>query len=66
MSNVNYTTMTDAELKRYILEHRSDRNAFYAYMDRRYARPNRQAISPQDPDWKAKALSSIRAQLSRN
>ncbi|MEA5472555.1 DUF6887 family protein [Spirulina sp. 06S082] len=64
MSKVNYATMTDAELKRYILAHRDDRNAFYAYMDRRYSRPNREAISPNDPNWKAKALSSIRAKLS--
>lgn len=64
MSKVNYATMTDAELKRYILAHRDDRNAFHAYMDRRYSRPNREAISPNDPNWKAKALSSIRAKLS--
>ena len=25
-------------------------DAFYAYMDRRYARPNREAISSNDPD----------------
>lgn len=63
MSQVNYVTMTDQELKSYILEHRNDRDAFYAYMDRRYSRPNREGISPNDPDRKIKALSNIKAQL---
>ena len=63
MSKVDYMTMTDQELKRYILEHRDDQQAFHAYMDRRYARPNREAISPNDPKWKVKALSSIREQI---
>lgn len=65
MSQVEYAAMTDQELKRYILEHRDDREAFHAYMDRRYARPNRSAISPNDPDWKLKALSNIKKQLDR-
>ena len=65
MSQVNYVTMTNQELKSYILEHRDDRDACYAYMDRRYSRPNREGISPNDPDWKIKALCNIRAQLEQ-
>lgn len=63
MSKVDYTTMTDQELKLYILDHREDQEAFHAYMDRRYARSNREAISPDDPEWKSKALSNIKKQL---
>lgn len=63
MSQINYAGMTDQELKRYLLDHREDQDAFYAYMDRRYARPNRQGISPDDPEWEAKVLAIIRAQI---
>ena len=58
----NFDAMSDLELKRYFLEHRDD-ESFHAYMDRRYARPNRQAISPDDPEWEAKVIASIKRQL---
>lgn len=63
MSNVNYAEMTDQELKHYLLDHRDDQEAFYAYMDRRYVRPDRETISPNDPDWEVKVLARIRAQI---
>lgn len=66
MSKVNYSAMTDQQLKRYFLEHRDDREAFHAYMDRRYARPNRQVISLDDPDWEIKMRSSISKQMTRD
>lgn len=65
MSNVNYEMMTDQELKLYLLDHRDDREAFYAYMDRRYARPNREGISPDDPEWEAKVISKLKAQMNK-
>lgn len=46
MSQINYETMTDEELKQYILSHRDDRAAFHAYLDRRHARPNQTVIIP--------------------
>ncbi|MGK7872500.1 MAG: hypothetical protein AB4426_04080 [Xenococcaceae cyanobacterium] len=63
MRKIDYTVMTDQELKRYLLDHREDREAFYAYMDRRYTRPNREVISPDDPDWETKVIAIIRAQI---
>jgi quinol monooxygenase YgiN len=54
MSETKYESMSDQELKRYLIEHRDDQEAFYAYMDRRYARSYREAISPDDPDWETK------------
>lgn len=57
-----FDAMTDEELKRYFLKHR-DNESFHAYMDRRYARPNRRAIAPDDPEWEAKVIASIKKQL---
>ena len=36
--SVDFNKMTDQELKRYMLDHRDDQKAFYAYMDRRHGR----------------------------
>ncbi len=59
---MNFDTMNDSELRRYFFEHRDD-ESFHAYMDRRYARPNRHAISPDDPEWQAKVIASIKRQM---
>jgi trans-aconitate 2-methyltransferase len=60
MNNVNYAAMSDRELKRYILTHRDDREAFYAYMDRRRSRPRQVTIKLDDPAWEEKIISAIR------
>ncbi len=62
-AKVNYSTMSDQELKRYMLEHRNDSEAFYAYMDRVYARPQQTVVEPDDPEWEAKVTASIREQI---
>ncbi len=54
----DYDSMSDSELKRYFLDHREDQTAFYAYMDRRHARPKREVISPDDPEWQQKVIAS--------
>lgn len=59
----DYDSMSDSELKRYFLDHREDQAAFYAYMDRRHARPQREIISPDDPDWQQKVIASIKRQM---
>lgn len=63
MTKVNYTTMSDQELKRYILTHRDDQEAFYTYMARRHFRARRTAIEFDDPAWEEKLLSAIRTQI---
>lgn len=60
-----FDVMTDQELKRYFLKHRDD-ESFHAYMDRRYARPNRHAITPDDPEWEAKVIASIKRQMAND
>jgi hypothetical protein len=61
--SVDYSSMSDRELKRYMLDHRQDNEAFYAYMDRRAARPAAETISPNDPDWDAKLSAAIERQI---
>jgi len=46
--SVNYNSMTDEELKRYMLDHRDDLDAFHAYMDRRHARPKKVLITAEE------------------
>lgn len=46
--SIDYKSMTDQELKRYMLDHRDDQQAFHAYMDRRHARPKKVLITAQE------------------
>ncbi len=63
MSQVNYSAMTNAELKQYFLKHRGDRAAFQAYLDRLNERPLRVIASPSDPDFDDKVQAAIRQKL---
>lgn len=60
--SADFNAMTDRELKRYFLKHR-DNESFHAYMDRRYARSDRETISPDDPEWEAKLAASVERQI---
>ena len=46
--SVNFDQMTDEELKRYMLDHRDDQEAFHAYMDRRHQRPKKVLITAEE------------------
>jgi len=48
MSELNFVAMSKTELKRYLLEHRNDTEAFYALMDRINAEPNQKFYSIDD------------------
>ncbi|WP_298917581.1 hypothetical protein [uncultured Nostoc sp.] len=63
MNQVNYAVMSDQELKSYLLTHRDDKDAFYAYMDRRKSRPHDAAIKLNDPAWEEKIIAVIQKQL---
>ncbi|MCU0545971.1 MAG: hypothetical protein MUE44_28035 [Oscillatoriaceae cyanobacterium Prado104] len=64
MNNINYAAMSDRELKQYILTNRSDREAFYVYMDRRHSRPRKATVKLDDPAWQEKIISAIQVQLT--
>ena len=66
MTEVNYAAMSDRELKRYILAHRNDQEAFHAYMDRRHSRHNRTVVKYEEPAWEEKIVSAIEKQLRSN
>ncbi|MFS0513455.1 DUF6887 family protein [Nostoc sp. UIC 10607] len=63
MNQVNYTAMSDQELKSYFLTHKDDKEAFYAYMDRRKSRNHDAAIQLNDPAWEEKIIAVIQKQL---
>jgi hypothetical protein len=65
MNQVDYAAMTDQELRQHFLSHRNDQAAFYAYMDRRHARPNQTIIEPDDPDADEKFKLMVEEKLSR-
>jgi len=64
MTKVNFAAMSDRQLKQYILSHRDDQEAFYAYIDRRNSRPNKLTIKFEDPAWEEKIISAIKTQLN--
>jgi hypothetical protein len=66
MTKINYAAMSDLELKRYILTHREDKEAFYAYLDRRHSRSNKISIEFDDPAWEEKIIAVIETQLDLN
>lgn len=61
--STDYSSMSDRKLRRYMMENRQDDDAFHAYMNRRYDRPNRQVISPDEPDWETKVDKAIQKQI---
>ncbi|NER92276.1 MAG: hypothetical protein F6J86_00125 [Symploca sp. SIO1B1] len=64
MSQVDYTKMSDAELKQYFLKHRGNKSAFQAYLDRINQRPLRVIASPDDPDFDQKVQAAIQEKLN--
>lgn len=65
MNQVNYAAMSDRELRRYFLEHRQDRAALQAYLERR--RRSVQVITTvDDPDFDAKIQAAIHQQVSKH
>ncbi len=63
MSQMNFDTMSDAELRRYFLANRQDLTAFQAYLDRFNQRPKSVIASPGDPDFDEKIQAAIQQKL---
>lgn len=51
---MNYSAMSLDELRRHMLAHREDIQAFQAYIDRSKAAGRMITIDPNDPNWKEK------------
>lgn len=61
MTPANYDAMDLDELRRYMLNHREDDAAFYAYVDRSTAAGRMIEINVNDPNWEAKLDERLRA-----
>ena len=48
MKRVNYSEMSDQELKQYLLQHKDDQDAFYTYLDRKQKRPKQVIIGANE------------------
>jgi hypothetical protein len=59
MSQVDYAAMSDRELRQYFLQHREDKAALQAYLDRLGNRPREVITTVDDPDFDAKIQAAI-------
>lgn len=63
MNQIDYAAMSDQELKQYFLEHREDKTALQAYLNRRHRRSALVITTVDDPDFDTKIQLSIRQQI---
>lgn len=64
MTPTNYDDMNLDELRKYVLTHREDNNAFHAYVDRSKAAGRMITIDPSDPAWEKNLEQRIRQATS--
>ncbi|MEN9221599.1 MAG: hypothetical protein Q6M04_04100 [Thermostichus sp. BF3_bins_97] len=53
MTQANLGTMDLEQLRRYVLSHREDTEAFHLYIDRSKASGRMITVNPSDPDWES-------------
>jgi predicted metal-dependent RNase len=63
MTQLNYSTMSDKELRAYFLQHREDKEAMQAYFKRVEARPHEVVTAVGDPDFDTKIEAAVRRQI---
>lgn len=63
MSQVNYTALSDQELRQYFLLHREDKLALQAYLERLGDRPRAVITTVDDPDFDAKIQAAVLKQM---
>lgn len=59
MTSINYDTLNLDELRKYILTHREDTIAFYAYIDRSKSEGKMITIDLEDNYWEEKITKQI-------
>lgn len=65
MNQINYTAMSDEELKQYFLQHREDKTALQIYLNRINEHPRQIITNVNDPDFDTKIQAAIRQQLQQ-
>ena len=63
MNKSDYAAMSDQELRRYFLDHRDDKTAFQAYLDRLSKRPREIITTVDDPNFDAKVQAAVLRQI---
>ncbi|MCM0591648.1 MAG: hypothetical protein HEQ35_22165 [Gloeotrichia echinulata IR180] len=66
MSQIDYAAMSDQKLREYFLEHREDKAALQAYLERRRERSLEVITTVDDPDFDIKIQAAIRQQISKH
>ncbi|MEG4405561.1 DUF6887 family protein [Microcoleus sp. MON2_D5] len=66
MSQVDYTAISEGELKRYFLKNREEKAALQAYLYRRKKRSNSIIIKVGDSDFDTKIGAAIRQQMKED
>lgn len=66
MSQIDFTQMSDTELKGYFLKHRDDNSALQAYLERFNQRSRRIIANLDDPDFDLKVQLAIQQKLNRS
>ncbi len=66
MNPVNYTQMSDKQLKKYLVKNRNDKEALQVYLNRRHQHPNPVIATFNESDFEDKILTAIRDQMSEN
>ncbi|MBH8573770.1 hypothetical protein I8752_12215 [Nostocaceae cyanobacterium CENA369] len=64
MSQIDYSAMSDRELKEYFIKHREDTSALQAYLERRRRRSLEVITTVNDSDFDAKIQTAIHQQLN--
>ncbi|NJL80042.1 MAG: hypothetical protein HC836_03510 [Richelia sp. RM2_1_2] len=66
MNPVNYTQMSDQQLKKYLVKHRNDQAVLQVYLNRRHQRSNPVIATVNDSNFDDKILTAIREQINQN
>ena len=65
MNQINYAAMSDQDLKQYFLQHREDKTALQAYLDRINEHPRQIITTVDDPDFDIKIQAAICKKISK-
>ncbi|MGK7873145.1 MAG: hypothetical protein AB4426_07470 [Xenococcaceae cyanobacterium] len=63
MTTSEYQSMSLDELRRYMLTHREDQDAFQAYVDRSKAEGRMVTLDMNDPDWEEQLTARIQSSV---
>jgi hypothetical protein len=66
MNPVDYTAMSDRELKQYFLTHRQEEEAFQAFLERSRSQPREVITKVGDPDFDSKLQAAIHQKIQAN